>query len=79
MLHVDGAVVATHALPIPGPAAEWAGLVIGGHRDGVGRNFNGLIDEVALWQRVLSDTEISAVYQSGNPPALRGELHTNKR
>jgi hypothetical protein len=79
VLHVDGAVVATHALPIPGPAAEWAGLVIGGHRDGVGRNFNGLIDEVALWQRVLSDTEISAVYQSGNPPALRGELHTNKR
>ena len=69
-LHVNGAQVAEHALPIPGPASEMGGLVIGGHRNGTGRNFDGLIDEVALWQRVLGADEISALYGGGNPPAL---------
>lgn len=69
-LFVDGSVVATHTLPTPGPAAEWAGLIIGGHRDGVGRNFDGMIDEVALWQRVLTPTEIAILYNSGIPQSL---------
>lgn len=69
-LYVDGAEVAVHLLPVPGPAAETGGLVIGGHRAGTGRNFDGLIDEVALWSRALAPEEITALYHGGDPQAL---------
>ncbi|ELP33030.1 Phosphodiesterase/alkaline phosphatase D-like protein [Rhodopirellula baltica SWK14] len=42
--------VAKHTLPVSGPASEFGGLVIGGHREGTGRNFDGWIDEVSVWQ-----------------------------
>lgn len=42
--------VAKHTLPVSGPASESGGLVIGGHREGTGRNFDGWIDEVSVWQ-----------------------------
>jgi len=35
------------------------GMVIGGHRDGTGRNFEGLIDDVAFFDGVLSSAQIS--------------------
>lgn len=35
------------------------GIVAAGH-------FNGMIDEVGIWQKVLSDTEITTLYQSGS-------------
>jgi hypothetical protein len=73
-LYVDGNQVASHTLPVPGPAAECAGLIIGGHRTGTGRNFDGLIDEVALWSRVLSPSEISELYNSGAAQALPTEV-----
>lgn len=41
------------------------GLVVGGHRDGTGRNFEGLIDDVAVWDRVLNTDEID--YLQSNP------------
>lgn len=69
-LSVNGTQRAEHLLPIPGPASEMGGLVIGGHRNGSGRNFDGLIDEVALWSRVLSQPEIQTLHGNGNPPAL---------
>ncbi|GAA5120195.1 alkaline phosphatase D family protein [Luteolibacter yonseiensis] len=69
-LYVDGAQVATHSLPVPGPAAETGGFVIGGHRAGTGRNFDGLLDEVALWSRALSAEEIGSLYHAGVPQAL---------
>jgi hypothetical protein len=69
-LHVNGTQVAEHLLPIPGPASEMGGLVIGGHRNGTSRNFDGLIDEVALWSRLLSPQEIQTLYSNGTPPAL---------
>lgn len=55
------------------------GLIIGGHRSGTGRNFDGLIDEVALWSRVLSPDEIgmlqsTAVLPTGFNPAEGLEL-----
>jgi alkaline phosphatase D len=73
-LYVDGANVATHALPNPGPAVETGGLIIGGHRTGTGRNYDGLIDEVALWSRKLSAEEITALYHTGTPQALPIEV-----
>lgn len=69
-LYVDGSEVAAHVLPTPGPAAEAAGLVIGGHRTGTGRNFDGMIDEVALWSRALTPVDIAALHHSGVPEAL---------
>ena len=35
------------------------GLVIGGHRGGTGRNFEGFIDDVAVWDEVISSSEIT--------------------
>jgi hypothetical protein len=72
-LHLDGSEVAAHALPTPGPAAETAGLILGGHRAGTGRNFDGLIDEVALWSRALTAPEIATLHDAGTPPALPTE------
>ena len=40
-------------------------LVIGGHRANTGRNWHGLIDELAVWNRVLTAPEIAWLYNSG--------------
>jgi len=57
-LFINGEAAANHQLDIRGPAAEFGGLVIGGHRAGTGRNFDGWIDDVSIWQRLLSPVEI---------------------
>lgn len=74
-LYLDGSEVAVHELPVPGPAAETAGLIIGGHRAGTGRNFDGMIDEVALWSRALSSGEITDLHNNG----MSGELWETDR
>lgn len=73
-LYINSVLVATHALPVPGPAAEMEGLVIGGHRGGTGQNFDGLLDEIALWTRALTPVEIAALYHGGSPQALPVEV-----
>lgn len=70
VLFVNGQPAATHPLPVPGPVVESGGLIIGGHRGGTGRNFDGRIDEVAVWDRVLSAAEILALHHGGMPEAL---------
>ena len=61
-LYLNGKQVAKHTLPVPGPASGFGGLVLGGHRAGTGRNFNGFIDEVTVWQRALGETEVNAMF-----------------
>ena len=61
-LYLNGKQVAKHTLPVPGPASGFGGLIIGGHRAGTGRNFNGFIDEVTVWQRALSETEVNTMF-----------------
>jgi hypothetical protein len=73
-LHVDGVEVAVHLLPQPGPASENGGLVLGGHRTGTGRNYDGRLDEVAIWSRVLTPAEITALHHGGSPEALPVEV-----
>ena len=73
-LYVDGAEVAAHLLPQPGPASENGGLILGGHRAGTGRNYDGLLDEVAIWSRVLGPAEITALHHGGTPQALPVEV-----
>ncbi|MBU1700600.1 MAG: T9SS type A sorting domain-containing protein [Candidatus Eisenbacteria bacterium] len=43
------------------PPAITGGLIIGGHRDGIGRNWDGWIDDVAFWDRVLTEDEIATL------------------
>lgn len=64
-LFLNGQQAIIHRLRDAGPASEFGGLVIGGHRAGVGRNFDGLIDEVAIWSRALSDAEVKQLFQDG--------------
>ena len=69
-LFLNGKPAFRHELPIPGPASEQGGLIIGGHRAGIGRNFDGLIDEVAIWGRVLSQQEIVELFKSRLAPKV---------
>jgi alkaline phosphatase D len=64
-LYLNGQKRVTHKLSIAGPASEFGGLIIGGHRAGTGRNFDGTIDEPAIWSRLLSPDEISHLMQRG--------------
>lgn len=73
-LFINGKQAVSHTLPVPGAAAEWAGLMLGGHRDGTGRNYDGLMDEVALWSRVLSAQEITELYNFGKAIILPTEM-----
>ena len=66
-LYLNGKPVKSYALPISAAIAETGGLIIGGHRGGAGRNFDGLIDDVAVWNRVLSKTEIAKLFEDGMP------------
>lgn len=69
-IYLNGKESIKHPIPIPGPASEFGGLIIGGHRAGQGRNFDGLIDELAVWARTLTDQEIAELHGNGNPPEL---------
>lgn len=69
-VYLDGQPFRQHRLSPRGPASEFGGLVVGGHREGVGRNFDGLIDELAVWARCLSPQELRALAKNRN--ALEG-------
>lgn len=67
-LFVNGKKAKSFPLATPGPAAEFGGLIIGGHRAGVGRNFDGMIDDFAIWSRMLSDSEIKSLAKQSVAP-----------
>jgi hypothetical protein len=46
------------------------GLVIGGHRAGTGRNFQGLIDDIAFFDHVLTTQQISDLQTMSAPVAV---------
>jgi hypothetical protein len=64
VLYLNGERLSVHRLPVPGPAAEFGGLVIGGHRAGEGRNFDGWIDEVKIWQGVFDEQRIGDAFRT---------------
>ncbi len=70
-LYVNGEQAAVHTLPMPGPASEMGGLILGGHREGTGRGFDGWLDEVAIWARALSGDEIRSLVNAENSPLRR--------
>jgi len=73
-LYLNGSLLITHNLGTSAPIAETGGLIIGGHRNGTGRNFDGLIDEVAIWNRILTPVEIATLYNGGSPAAIPTDL-----
>jgi alkaline phosphatase D len=62
-LFLNGKEIESHRFPIPGPVSEFGGLIIGGHRAGTARNFNGLIDEVTIWKGILDQAELQRIGQ----------------
>jgi hypothetical protein len=65
-LWVDGALVATNATPLP--ALSNAGnldLLIGENPGARNRYWDGLIDDVAIWNRPLLDSEIASLWNGG--------------
>ncbi|XAL98041.1 PEP-CTERM sorting domain-containing protein [Phycisphaeraceae bacterium D3-23] len=54
--YLDGNLFATDT---QGTTAAVEGLVIGGHRDGTGRNFDGQVDDVAFFDTVLTSQGIA--------------------
>lgn len=71
VLYIDGLPVATSEQSGP-PAGSWAGITDGGasrachigNRHQADRPFNGKIAEVAIWNSLLSDSEIFAIYSA---------------
>ena len=60
--YLDGSQVLT--IESSDPLSMTAGLIIGGHRDGTGRNWDGWIDDVGFWDRVVSSDEIEEIQAS---------------
>ena len=67
-LYVDGVLCASGALPAIGNAA--GSITIGGFEGGKAYYFSGRIDEVRIYNRALSDSEIAELYKQGQSPPL---------
>ncbi len=60
--YVNGVLSAT--ITAPTNIVDFRGINFGAHRSG-GRIFDGLIDEVAVWDRAMDETEVAAVHALG--------------
>ncbi|QDU55045.1 LamG domain-containing protein [Aeoliella mucimassa] len=65
-VYLDGALIDTEDNLATRTAV--GGLVIGGHRAGTGRNFDGMIDEVAFFDHVLSDSQVAMLQEQAVVP-----------
>ncbi|MBI5386505.1 MAG: hypothetical protein HZA90_17690 [Verrucomicrobia bacterium] len=64
-VYVNGALVDSR--PMTGPMPVMANdLFIGRRESNTTRNFDGLIDEVAIWNRGLSSNEVAALFAAGS-------------
>ncbi|MFT5402956.1 MAG: hypothetical protein ACI9DF_001788 [Verrucomicrobiales bacterium] len=61
-LYIDGELNESRDAGIP--AGNGESMKIGENPEGLGRTWNGLIDDVALWSRPLSEGEILTIYNS---------------
>lgn len=69
-LLLDGSVKGSTTLGAFGPSLN--GLLVGKRNEGDGRNFSvdGLIDEVAIWSRALTDDDVITLYNGGAGMAI---------
>ena len=68
VLHINGQRVGTDTAL--GAVDDFSGFHIGTYRSANGRWFDGAIDEVAVWERVLKPAEIALLYNGGQPVPL---------
>lgn len=64
--YLNGLPAGSMTVNAPIPSSE--GLIVGGHRDGTGRNFQGRIDDLAIWNRALNPEEIQALQRTAPQP-----------
>jgi hypothetical protein len=70
-LFIDGVLDSTASgLPMPNPNTT-ADLHIGDDSDGIGYNFHGKIDEVAIFNRALTSNEVASIYNAGGAGMCR--------
>jgi hypothetical protein len=80
-LYVDG-VQYTKFDTAPALAANGKRVMIGENPDALGRFWNGEVDDIGLWNRVLQENEIAQLYAAGNGKAISAffapEVDTDK-
>ncbi len=72
-LYIDG-VQATSFAGAPNLAANGKRMMIGDNPDANGRFWNGLVDDIAIWDRPLNEKEIGALYSKGAGASLSSLL-----
>ena len=72
-LYIDG-VQATSFAGAPNLAANGKRMMIGDNPDANGRFWNGLVDDVAVWDRPLNEKEVGALYNKGAGASLSSLL-----
>jgi hypothetical protein len=72
-LYINGvsSSVAFSSLGTGNPRGNFDMFAIGGSRAGAANNFIGLIDDVAYFDKVLSDSEVTELYNSGCPVDIK--------
>ena len=66
LVFIDGTLRNTMVIPAASTLGAANGFHIGTYRSANDRWFDGAIDEVAIWNRTLSQTEVQDVFQRGN-------------
>lgn len=74
-LYIDGVVEST-ATGKAALAKNGARTMIGENPGSTGRSWNGNIDDVAIWNRVLSQNEITTLYNGGNGKTVADAANT---
>jgi hypothetical protein len=64
-VYIDGALASTTA-GVPALAANGSRVIIGDNPGALGRNWNGEVDDVGIWNRALSASEIASI-AGGDP------------
>lgn len=73
-LYVNGALDTVATSVKSAPIAGVAVFTVGGsNAGGFAQNFNGTVDDIKIWNRTLSDQEISDLYNGGNPTGVGGQ------
>ena len=71
-LYIDGSLEKSNTSPSGSIDNDDVSLTIGAREDGADRNFNGSMDEVAIFSKELSAAEVSTLYGSDGDPINAG-------
>lgn len=69
IFYLNGAVVATENIPNAGVNPIDTDVLMGYYRPNGAHSFNGLLDDIGIWNRTLSDVEMTGIF-SETPPLL---------